>query len=73
MSNMAVSVKDLYRAYIENRPAKAKIILLGEIEGRVVGVKFERDRNGFNITSGLIKDNNCNSFLWASAEYITLI
>ena len=68
-----MSVKDLYRAFVEGKRVKVKIILSGFVEGIVVGMEFKKNKQGQVCTCGVIKDDNDNSLLHAGAENIFLI
>ena len=68
-----MSVKDLYRAFVEGKRVKIKIILSGFVEGIVVGMEFKKNKLGQVYTCGVIKDDSGNSLLHAGAEDIFLI
>ena len=65
-----MSVKDLYRAFVEGNRVKGKIILLGFIEGVLSAVSFEKNKAGQVVCCGTIKDDNCNSYTTFLAENI---
>ena len=67
-----MSVKELYRAFIDGRRVKGKIILMGYQEGFLAGITFSKNKNGQVVCRGLIKDDHVNSVVSFFAEDLTL-
>lgn len=65
-----MSVKELYRAFVEGKRVKGKVILSGFIEGVLSRVYFEKNKAGQVVCCGTVEDDNGNSNTTFLAEDI---